>query len=37
MVVPYGDNKFPNTIKNAFDAAEDGLGNEFTVTQFLEK
>jgi primary-amine oxidase len=26
MVVPYGDNKFPNTIKNAFDAAEDGLG-----------
>ena len=26
MVVPYGDNRFPNTIKNAFDAAEDGLG-----------
>src|SRR4051794_11904845 len=26
MVVPYGDPRSPNHLKNAFDAGEDGLG-----------
>jgi len=26
MVVPYGDPEYPNFLKNAFDAGEDGLG-----------
>jgi primary-amine oxidase len=26
MVVPYGDPRHPNYLKNAFDAGEDGVG-----------